>query len=212
MDPFAAATEGRYEISSLYLDNDQFRLAGETLEGLRDRFKLRVRAYSDRPEDPVFLEVKQRRDGRISKERSRLDRGTLEQLFEKGEGRSLHPGEQPMLDGFLAKMLLIGAGPKALVRYERTAYRGVFDHDVRITFDRNIRTIAARRAGPFFERGGWLPVEQNQVVLEFKFNGRYPPWMVQAAQAVKLKRVSFSKYARAATIACDPASSEQAAF
>ena len=73
LDPFAARSpQGRYQISSLYMDSDTLRLYHETLGGVKDRFKLRIRAYSDRYEDPVFFEVKKRCDRVILKERAHL--------------------------------------------------------------------------------------------------------------------------------------------
>ena len=58
-DPFAALVEGyRYPICSLYLDSDDLRLYQQTVGGEKNRFKLRVRSYSDDPASHVFFEVK----------------------------------------------------------------------------------------------------------------------------------------------------------
>ncbi|HOK97053.1 MAG TPA: VTC domain-containing protein, partial [Anaerohalosphaeraceae bacterium] len=49
-----------YLISSLYLDTPTLTLCNETLQGKKNRFKLRIRGYDDNPLSPVFLEIKRR--------------------------------------------------------------------------------------------------------------------------------------------------------
>ena len=34
-----------------------------------------------------------------------------------------------------------------------------------------------------------------RVIVEFKFNGHFPPWMSEVVKAVGLQRISYSKYA-----------------
>ena len=42
------------------MDSDDLRLYYQTVGGEKDRFKLRVRTYSDRPNAPTFFEVRRR--------------------------------------------------------------------------------------------------------------------------------------------------------
>ena len=61
-DPFAKAERDySYNIYSVYLDSPGLSLMNQTLEGLKNRFKLRVRFYDDNPDHPVFFEVKRGR-------------------------------------------------------------------------------------------------------------------------------------------------------
>ena len=53
----AGEPEG-YHVHSLYLDSPAYELYHETTEGVKNRFKLRMRFYDDSPEAPVFLEIK----------------------------------------------------------------------------------------------------------------------------------------------------------
>ncbi len=61
---------GKYPIVSLYLDSDDLRLCRETLTGQKNRFKLRVRSYTDEPEYPRYFEIKRRLNNIIIKSRS----------------------------------------------------------------------------------------------------------------------------------------------
>jgi SPX domain protein involved in polyphosphate accumulation len=198
LDPFAARRpSGRYEISSIYLDTDRFRLCDETLGGQRDRYKLRIRAYTDRPDDPVFFEVKTRRDRKIAKQRARVRRADMFKLFQTGElsTANMSSREVGFYDAFVAKMRWIDAHPKVIVRYEREAYHGKYDDEVRVTFDRQIRGMAVGELAPFFAEGMWNHVESRRVVVELKFNGKYPPWLAAAIRLFRLERISYSKYA-----------------
>ena len=49
-----------YPIVSLYLDSPDLQLCRESLTGVKNRFKLRIRSYTDEPEYPRFLEIKRR--------------------------------------------------------------------------------------------------------------------------------------------------------
>lgn len=197
-DPFSLQVPGRfYGVSSVYLDDARLRLYEETLDGLRDRFKLRIRGYSDNPLDPVFCEVKERRDRKIGKRRARLGRGEMHALL---RGRqplmgSLDETERGHLAAFRDRMDLIGASPKAVVRYEREALFGRFDRGLRITFDRNLQTSLVDPTPRFFAGDAWAPVLRNKTLLELKFNERCPAWVSQVIRDVGLRRISYSKYA-----------------
>jgi len=74
-DRYALGREGyRYTISSLYLDTPDLRLFHQTVKGEKNRFKLRIRTYSDAPNDPVFFEIKKRCDRVIRKRRAKVCR------------------------------------------------------------------------------------------------------------------------------------------
>jgi hypothetical protein len=197
-DPFAArSADGSYEISSLYLDSGDLRLHHETLEGLRDRYKLRVRAYTDRDEDPVFFELKRRHDRVITKERARVRRVDMAALVSGGRVDDTHMprAERASLVAFRFRQDMMQARPRILVRYLREAYQGVFDASVRVTFDSGICAQPVDRPRRFFGAGGWERVTDRRLVLELKFNERCPNWMTEAIRLVGLQRISFSKYA-----------------
>ena len=68
LDPFSAQAEDhRYPVYSLYFDSPGLRLYQDTVEGARNRFKLRLRYYDAEATGPVFAEVKKRNDQIVRK-------------------------------------------------------------------------------------------------------------------------------------------------
>ena len=49
-----------YPVHSLYLDSDKLTLYWRTINGDKNRFKLRLRFYNNNPDTPVFFEIKRR--------------------------------------------------------------------------------------------------------------------------------------------------------
>jgi len=70
-----------YTIHSLYLDSDDFTFYWQTINGNKNRYKLRVRYYDDRPSSPVFFEIKRRMNNAILKERGAVKREAAEALL-----------------------------------------------------------------------------------------------------------------------------------
>ena len=70
-----------YEVHSLYLDSPALKLCRATLQGQKNRFKLRIRFYDFRPESPVFFEVKRRVSDVILKQRAAVRRDAVDRLL-----------------------------------------------------------------------------------------------------------------------------------
>lgn len=197
-DPHGAdRRDPRYPVVSLYLDDARRSLARETVEGLAARFKLRARTYGDG--GPVFLEVKRREDGVVRKLRcpvpaTRLADALAGATVAPASGRA---ADAAALAEFQRLLLLRRARPVAVVRYEREAYVGRDDDDVRVTVDRRLRALPTDRPELPRDDAGFRPVPLPGVVLELKFTDRMPRWMHAAVVANDLRRVSCSKYCRA---------------
>ncbi len=81
-DAFAARRPGlRYPICSLYLDSADLGLYQQTVNGEKDRFKLRVRTYSDSSNDPAYFEVKRKINTVVHKRRAGLTRAMAAELL-----------------------------------------------------------------------------------------------------------------------------------
>lgn len=196
-DPYAAKSPTHtYTIASLYLDDDFQSLYRETLGGLPYRYKLRIRSYSDAPSTPIFLEVKRRHDRVVQKLRCPIDRRHLPALLggEVDDLPDLTPQKRASLQEFLRLTKLRQARPKVTVRYERQAYVGRDDHEVRVTFDRRLAALPMAHAEVRMHDEHYETLRQAGVVLELKFTDRCPPWMLEAVRACELRRTSFSKY------------------
>jgi len=63
-----------YPVCSLYLDNSGLLLYDQTIQGQKNRFKLRIRFYDYNDENPAFLEIKRRETDVIKKKRAAVTR------------------------------------------------------------------------------------------------------------------------------------------
>lgn len=186
--------DGYYPISSLYLDTRDLRLCRESLEGKKNRFKLRIRSYSDVATAPVFLEIKRRMNAIIIKDRVKTRRAAVPELLERPEFLLPEHGQDGTLQQFQLYLRSLHAQPKVLIRYGRKAYVAGTQEQVRITFDRNLAFKQTQE--PRVELVGldWQDVPLNGQVLEIKFNGAYPAWLEDLVRYFGLRAQSVSKY------------------
>ncbi len=183
------APDGRYPISSLYLDSADLRLCRESLEGHKNRFKLRIRGYDDHPDSPLFAEIKRRLNTTILKDRSRLAR---DQLVDLAGPRAvlLDPAGRQ----FDLYRRLLAARPQALVRYRREAFESDGPSRVRVTFDHDLASCVTQQWRFTVQGGTWRRVLADQVVMEIKFDGRFPGWIQDLVHRFQLHAQSVSKY------------------
>jgi len=184
-----SADDGYYDISSLYLDSADLRLCRESLAGQKNRFKLRIRAYDDEPANPVFLEVKRRLNSVIVKDRVPMPRDQLGRLADPTGGCQEDGAQQ-----FHLYRNLLAAQPQSLVRYQRLAYEGAGHNRVRVTFDRDLSCRLCSQWAVEVHGGLWRRVLADQVVLEIKFDGRFPSWVQELVRRFQLQAQSVSKY------------------
>src|SRR5262249_55670875 len=82
MDEFSVGRPNySYPVHSLYLDSDDLRLYWRTINGDKNRYKLRLRYYSLSPESPVFFEIKRRMNNCILKQRGGVLHESIESLL-----------------------------------------------------------------------------------------------------------------------------------
>ena len=80
-----------------------------------------------------------------------------------------------------------------LLAYDRTAFAGVDDPAVRITFDTDIRwrtTALDLRRGDY----GTPLLPPGQILLELKLPDACPLWLSRALTDIGARQTSFSKY------------------
>jgi hypothetical protein len=196
---------GHYPIVSLYLDSNNLQLCRESLTGQKNRFKLRIRSYTDEPEYPRFFEIKRRVNNVIIKSRARVMERDVPALL---AGLPLPPQDyttdEDVLNQFQLYTKSIGAKPVVLVRYMRQAFEGDSETRVRVTFDRelcyNVTSSPQVRLGG----SGWQhsSVTTGGVILEIKFTDRYPAWLSQMVEYLDLRQDSISKYATSIRQSC----------
>jgi SPX domain protein involved in polyphosphate accumulation len=196
---------GFYPIVSLYLDSPDLQLCRETLTGRKNRFKLRIRSYTDEPEYPRFFEIKRRIDRVILKSRARVTDEEIPWLL---NGRLPRPHnyttDEIALNQFQLYVAAIQAGPAILIRYMRKAFESSSENRVRVTFDRELCYSVTDRPEVRLNGSGWHRnvLTEGRVILEIKFTGTYPIWLARMVAALNLQVQSVSKFATSIQQAC----------
>ncbi len=187
-----------YPVHSLYLDSNDLKLYWTTINGDKNRYKLRLRYYSTHSDAPVFFEIKRRLNNCIMKQRGgvRQDcvplllRGYLPQvdyLVSKA------PNQLVALQNFCDLTQQIHGVPKVHIFYMREAY--VSDDDqVRVTMDRKVYGEANLSYTIKTEMENPALCFPNQVILELKFTNRFPDWFRDLVRIFGVMQCGAAKY------------------
>ncbi len=197
-----------YPVCSVYLDSDDASLYGQTVDGNRNRYKLRVRVYDDDSAAPAFAEIK-RRDGQvIKKQRATVDRRRVVALLAGTHAGGSSPTVDSLAAGakwskadwlamqeFCRLRDRIRAVGTTYVTYLRDAYVSPDGLDWRATFDRRLCAMPYRQGDPITIPPAPLQTPHyDTVVFELKFTDRFPQWMQDLVRVFNLRPVSFPKY------------------
>lgn len=200
-DEFAAQLPDQaYPVHSLYLDSPDLTTYQAVQTGEKNRFKLRIRYYSD-ADEVVYFEIKRRANDCILKQRARVRKEHVPALLSGAAPKFSHldrPDGKGLaaLQEFTRLMRRLDATPRSHVCYRREAWMTPHQNSVRVTFDRDVRcepefsprlrTAVADAVAPFDAR----------VVLELKFVDRLPRWCHDLIRGFGLVRGGAPKYAQ----------------
>jgi SPX domain protein involved in polyphosphate accumulation len=188
-----------YPVHSLYLDSDDLKLYWTTINGDKNRFKLRLRFYNNNPDTPVFFEIKKRMNNCIMKRRGGVRRDAVDLLLaghipEQGHLVSKDPKHLMALQEFCRLMQVIRAKPKAHIAYLREAYVPHDDNSARLTMDREVRAEPELTARLSTKMERPVLVWGKEVVLELKFTNRFPDWFRDLVRIFGLRQCGAAKY------------------
>lgn len=198
-DPHGASNSNRsYPIHSLYLDSPGLNTYHRTVNGDRNRYKLRLRYY-DSEDSPVFFEIKQRNNRVIRKKRSQVYRNAVQDLLNGHVPTKNHlvdssATQLDALEHFCHLSGKLRATPQMHIHYLREAYESKDTNDVRVTIDRNVKSCRVRQNRIPGFLNDEFPVFGNMVILELKFTNRFPDWLNELTQRFHLRQESASKY------------------
>lgn len=182
---------GEYAIGNIYCDTDNFRLIRASLEKPAYKEKLRIRCYGvPKAGDKVFVELKKKCGGVVYKRRVTAPLPQAE--------RFLRTETAPAEWGQIGQELqwfqrFYDTMPRMYIGYDRTAWAGTEDPELRITFDRNIRWRCDRLTLDAGDDGKRL-LPEDQILMEVKIPGACPLWLCRALSAQYIYPASFSKY------------------
>ena len=188
-----------YPVHSLYLDSDDWEIHRRTVNGDKNRFKLRVRYYNENPKVPVFFEVKRRMKDVILKQRGAVRRSAAPKILagylpEPGDMKSDTPEDRAAIERFLQLMLDVRASSKMHVAYDREAYVNDFNNEVRVTMDRNVRGCLRPNGELVCDMKDPYIATTDMVILELKFTGRFPHWYRDLVQRFECFQAGAAKY------------------
>lgn len=188
-----------YPVHSLYLDSDTLITYWATINGDKNRFKLRLRFYDHHPESPVFFEIKRRMNNCIMKQRGGVRQSFVDWLLaghlpEKEHLVTKDPKQLVALQSFCRLMQNIHAKPKLHIGYQREAWVHADNNSVRVTMDRHVCALP-QFATRFITQmeNPWLPFGKS-VILELKFTNRFPEWFGELVRIFGLVQQSAAKY------------------
>lgn len=181
----------QYTIHNIYFDTENYQLIRDSLEKPNYKEKLRLRSYGRvAAGQRVFLEMKKKLNGVVYKRRIVLP---IEEAM-----AYLEHGERPSDDNQICKEIdwmrrCYSLKPAAFIGYEREAYAGVEDAELRITFDTNLRW---RRSDLDLrsEDVGEVLGPPYGILMEVKFPGVCPFWLGRLMSELGVRQTSFSKY------------------
>ena len=163
-----------YHIRSLYFDTVFNTAFYDKIDGNPNRDKYRIRIYnlSDRI---IKLECKTKVGSLISKRSQSIPRLLCEQLM-AGDPTGLETTRSGLLNDMYREMTVNLLRPAVIVDYVREAYLHPAE-EVRITFDKQLRTglWSTDLFNP--EVPTVSPFDNNDIILEVKYNQFLPPYI-----------------------------------
>jgi hypothetical protein len=200
-DEFAATLPDQaYPVHSLYLDSPDLTTYQAVQTGEKNRFKLRIRYYSD-ADEVVYFEIKRRTNEVIFKTRAKVRRDAVLPLL-SGQPPMLRHLARPdgkqlaALQEFCRLMHRLRAAPRSHVAYSREAWASPINNAMRVTFDRDVRCEAEFGSALKTRLGEPVAPFDDKVVLELKYVDRLPTWCNEMIRAFGLVRGGAPKYAQ----------------
>lgn len=202
LDTFAAGkNNGEYTVKSIYFDTSNFDYFFEKVDGFKLRKKIRIRGYNDEnDQNTVFLEVKRKYYEPISKTRAPMTYEKLRMLFE-GSGSDalaeLTDVNHEVINGagsFFYHVYSNNLKPVVLVIYDREPFHDKFGNGVRLTLDKNLRSVAYPGINDLFDESKAKVALPDSFIFEVKFYDEFPFWLRGIVGHFGIIRQSASKY------------------
>jgi len=192
IDANSTSEDNSYFIRSLYFDDTYSNAYYEKIDGVEYRKKYRIRLYN---KDTSFirLECKYKHENKTSKDQILIDKSICDKII-NGNIEDLDISKSNLLTKFVIDYRSRNLKPSIIVDYKRLAYTYPVS-DVRVTFDSKIRS--GRYDYNLYDEDltTYKIIDDNEVVLEVKFNEILPESIAIVLSTVPMIRQAFSKFA-----------------
>jgi SPX domain protein involved in polyphosphate accumulation len=196
-DAYATARpEKEYTVRSIYLDTHDYKCYYEKLDGLHTRKKFRIRGYNTQDENnQIFFEIKRKHDNFISKSRAGMYYHDLHEVLKNTQNvpNLIERGEDDF-EYFYYYYQLRHLEPKVLVVYDREPFECKFGSQLRITFDKNLRSKSVDNYLHLYDDDDLRNIYRTEFVFEVKFFQVLPQWINRVLGKYDLTRLAVSKY------------------
>lgn len=186
---------GVSRICNIYFDTPTSRLIRDSLEKPVYKEKLRLRTYGlPTGESPAFVELKKKYKGIVYKRREIMPYDEAIRFLIDREMPENYTHIMEEIDWVLD--FYKGLAPAMVLCYDRVAYFGCEDPDLRLTFDTNI-TFRTEDVDLLHGDYGQYLMDGNSYVMELKINNAMPLWLSGMLDELSIYPGSFSKYGTA---------------
>lgn len=195
---------GQHTICNLYLDTDDYYFIEHSLDKPAYKEKLRLRSYGNAVNGGsiVFLEIKKKYGGIVYKRRISIPLSAAEEYIYSGTmPKSLHSfSDMQIYNEIDFLMKKYAPMPKVYLAYDRIACFSEKYPELRVTFDRNIRSRTENITLCSDNNTNPLDVGiDGYYLMELKTGYAVPLEITKILSRLKLYPTSFSKYGRVYT-------------
>lgn len=181
-------------ILSQYYDSPNLRFYEEKLDGIGFRNKVRLRTYGMKfePGQTTFLEIKQRVWDKVRKVRHRIKDFKLEHL----DPKTWNLADAENMAAFSVLVEKYRLRPSAQIWYQREAYQGAANPDLRVTFDSCVMGMFPGEllSPDMMDDPSRKLLPDNLVILEIKSNSGIPSWVPEGVRRIELIQQTVPKY------------------
>ena len=185
--------DGEYLVRNFYYDTDDWEIIRESMEKPLYKEKLRLRAYGQvKADSHGFLELKKKFNGISYKRRIAFPLCELKSRSIREIVRA-HDSQISRELGFYLQNRAVYE--KICIAYNRTAFFGINDRDLRITFDKDISfSLDINPFDAHNKKIGCPILDQNHIVMEIKTPCAIPLWLSRILSEMQIFHRSLSKY------------------
>jgi hypothetical protein len=179
----------RSTVYSIYYDTADFTITRKLSDKSAYKEKLRLRSYGiPRSGDTVYVELKKKLNGVSYKQRFPIPFVNMESCFNLNTGiyANYISGETSWL------LRLHKPFPRFMVWYDRLAFRGIENKDLRITFDSPVHWRDSDI--DYGKSYGYPLLPENTWLMELKIKEAMPLFLARHLALLKIFPVSFSKH------------------
>ncbi len=182
---------GLHTICNIYYDTKHYDLIRTSIDKPVYKEKLRLRSYGiPNDDDKVYLEIKKKWNGVVYKRRIPMTLLEANRYLNNGIKPTCENQIRREIDYFIS---FYKPEPKVYLAYDRMALYCLNNPDIRITFDKNIRsrnTLLDLSKGDF----GTNLLAEDCRLMEIKVADAYPLWLAEILSELEIYPISFSKY------------------